>query len=272
MIIEWLRSRMPGYPFRDLPHVHSWSNLSCRDSFFYLGVPWLPELRNLKLETHAEPPGMIASDLGISLINTEPFIRTLQRISSTLGESATWKSLEDSISRLEAEDKATLKECYRRFHGQLRPHVVYPEGGSSVRSRYKYRDSVLKEIARALNDRTNQYFHCFEQANEVLAVLFYLLSTFVIDGCIKHYHEYDSLMVYPGKTAVSTKLVEMTVTVDMDVRKFHRFFYLEDEMPSLSGLMFIAGHSWGTSKEKLAAYLLNDSRDAIDKDTFQYIG
>jgi hypothetical protein len=169
--IEYLRSRLPGYPGLRLPHLRTGSPHVPQDPFFVRGFPWDPELRQLGLQLQG-PPSM--ADLGGG------DAQSLQAdLLDALKERPAWTGFAAAYAALSQADLAALAELGRQFVTRVSDDAVDDGAGAYSLARYQYRDAVLAEIVTQAQGSVAEYLQAFEAADELITIVAAFLETVI---------------------------------------------------------------------------------------------
>lgn len=134
MVIEYLRSALPGYPDLLLPQLQPGTPHSFPpgDQVFVNYFPWDREIRNLTVGL-GKPPDL--TNLG----GVETGEAQITALSEALRRRPTWQRFEATQQALEEEDRVVLEELCRSFADQMREEVVDQQAGSRSMARFEYR-------------------------------------------------------------------------------------------------------------------------------------
>jgi hypothetical protein len=172
VLIEWLRSRLGGYPFPDAPQLapaSPWTRFTVS-----MQVPWLDEKRLWLLQNRALPP-------------TIPFLEVAapaqQEAGACLGAAVAASPAAAEVAErwcgLTAEDKDRLTAACDTMRQARYPE---PPGvrGDDFRE-LAWRQFLLDQVVRALPERTQAFTNALDRADRMIqqaAVLFGQLVMF----------------------------------------------------------------------------------------------
>ncbi len=178
VVVEFLRSRLPGYPFLSVPHRRPGSPyLIDTDFLMFHHFPWDRELSKLRLETQG-PPDL--TKVGSEAESAE----TLHELARTLERRPTWSAFSDAQSVLSKEDRKHLSQLSKDFRAAVADDIVDREAGDLILARYRYRIAVLEEHVASASGRTLDYLRAFEEVDELITFVAGLMQTVLIDGGI----------------------------------------------------------------------------------------
>jgi hypothetical protein len=165
--IEWLRSRLDGYPFTGAPQldpVSHWTRFTVA-----MQVPWLAGTRQWQLQHHSQPP-------------TIPFLAVdgpAQRETGTslgmaLAASPAATAVAERWHQLTAEDKNQLSAACAEMRQARYPEPADVRGDEDFHE-LNWRAFVLDQTLRSLPDRARAFTDALTQADRLIqqaAVLF----------------------------------------------------------------------------------------------------
>jgi hypothetical protein len=178
--IEFLRSRLPGYPILRVPHRKRGSPcLLETDPFLFRYFPWDRDLAKQGLQLVLTAP-----DMTKVACETDCADELLQ-LAAALAEWPSWKRFAELAKALTAEDLATLSEIGNGFGAAVKEEVVDEEAGDLLLARYQYRCAVLEEQVGAGEGRAKEYLLAFEAVESLVAILAGLIETLVVTDSLQ---------------------------------------------------------------------------------------
>jgi hypothetical protein len=174
--IEFIRSRIPGYPSFRVPHVRTGSPYTYSEIFFVAGFPWDGELRRMGLQLQGPPP------VGPILESQADFAALLNAAADELNASEASASFVDARAAMQPADWDQLREIGRTFAGSVTDDAVTAAAGEFLLQRFQYRAAVLQRLVSGTDGRARAYMDAFEALNELLNVGAALIETTVVSA------------------------------------------------------------------------------------------
>lgn len=173
--IEFLRSRLPGYPILRVPHRRRGSPcLLETDPFFFQYFPWDRDLAQHGMQLALTPPDMTTVDCETDCG------KELRQMASALAEWTSWGRFAELSKALTEDDVAALSETSKTFGAAVKDEVVSKEAGDELLAQYQYRSAVLEEQVGAAEGRAKDYLLAFEAVDSLVAIVAGLIETLVI--------------------------------------------------------------------------------------------
>lgn len=175
-LIEWLRSRLVGYPFPGTPQValgSPWSRITIS-----MRTPWIPHARAWQLQHKAQPPTM-------------PFVsdRPAQaEAGARLGGAVASSPAADEVQRcwnaLTADDKRRLYTASTAMDKARYPEPDDVRGDEDFRE-LAWSDYLLDNTLRSLPERAIAFTDALARADELIQQAAFLFSQLVMTGEIR---------------------------------------------------------------------------------------
>ena len=260
-IIEWLRSRLPGYPDYLVPHTAPNANICGQESQIARLFPWLNHLFYLKFESKSDFLTYIQNQK-----TTNHYLNILdQSVAELVGQlinTDAWQSFNNITNELDDDDVTNLVIFVNEFQKKTRKAIVTYQAGKSLYRIAQYKSSILSEIESKADDKLKDYYKKFEDVEWLLQIITYLLSSLVIYGPIKRIEQYDTFIADRNKTAVSDKIIKINMKFNFIVlRLLHigQVFYFKNELTPFEGALVVSSYSIGTNEMTLKGQLLKNS-------------
>lgn len=174
MVVEYLRSHLPGYPNLAVPHLRQGSPYRFVSDWIFVNYfPWDTEIEGLTVKLGGAPPDL--ANLGGSADGAQE----LEALAQTLFRRPTWKRFVDARHLLEERDMRLLDEMGHAFEHDVRDEVVDQEAGSRSQARFEYRMARLEELVSSVAGPVRQYLDAFEEVHDLITVLAGLVETLV---------------------------------------------------------------------------------------------
>jgi hypothetical protein len=179
VVIEFVRSRLPGYPMLRVPHRRVGSPyLLGTDPFIVHHFPWDRSLAGLALQ-QKPPPDL--TNFGGALDGAD-----LQReLAAALPDLDAWQAFEAASQALTEEDRAALSELGSRVGRAMVQELVKSQAGDRLVAQYAYRMAVLREGVDSTAGRVLGYLRAFEDVDQAITILTDFIQTLIVSGEIR---------------------------------------------------------------------------------------
>jgi hypothetical protein len=174
--IEFIRSRVPGYPSLRVPHLRTGSPYTYAETFLVTGFPWDAELRRMGLQLQGPPP------VGPILESQADFAALLNAAADELNASDASVSFVDVRAAMQSADWDQLREIGRTFAEKVTDDAVTAAVGDFLLQRFQYRSAILEQLVSEVDGRARAYMDAFEALNELLNVAVALVETTIISA------------------------------------------------------------------------------------------
>jgi hypothetical protein len=246
MVLEFLRSRLPGYPSLRLPHLRNGSPYVPEDPFFVRGYPWEPEMRRLGLQLQ-DVPSMAALGGGDCRDQILNLLYALQ-------ERPAWRRFAAARETLTEADHQALSQASRKLSERTKDQSLDEEAGDYLLARYQRREAVLEEVVTGTHGRVAEYLRAFEAIDELITVV-----AAVVDASVTS----DGLLgVHPYRMDVGAgddlRAVELAVVGDSPMHNPGEVLVVEGPHPALSGVVYPIAitHRWGRSDDPSSSRMI----------------
>lgn len=166
-MIEWLRSRLGGYPFAGDPQldsVSSWTTFTVA-----MQVPWLAETRQWQLQRRAQPP-----TIPFLAVDGQAQRETGASLGMAVAASPAAAEVAERWRQLTAEDKNQLSAACAGMRQARYPELADVRGDEDFRE-LAWREYVLDQALRSLPERARAFTDALTRADWLIqqaAVLF----------------------------------------------------------------------------------------------------
>lgn len=197
-MIEWLRSRLPGYPFGGTPQLASsspWTTFTLS-----MRIPWLTDRREWQLQNQPRPP-------------TFPFLpdRSAQaEAGMNLGDAVTVSRAAAEVNRrwhaLTASDQLEMEAASTAMRQARYPGTGETRADDDLR-RLAWQEAILDQALRSLPERASAFTDALADADRMIQHAAALFSQLATSGRIRslRYIDYvDQLHGPDGWTTVSS--------------------------------------------------------------------
>lgn len=255
VIVEFLRSRMPGYPGLRVPHLRRGSPHLFNDPFSIRGFPWGPELRQLGLQLQ-NPPDMAPLGGGIDCRDL------LTAVVAGLEARPSWPRFAAAYASLSDSDLHALSEVSKEFAARVGEDEVTEAAGDYVLDRFQFRIAALRELVASAEGAVAEYLAAFEAIDELITFVASLLETLLTSEGL--------LPVEPYRMAlgVGTDLrpVELATRGDAPFHNPGTLLFVKGPDQILSGLVYPTAitHKWGRLDDPAASRMIIRGKLAVD--------
>jgi hypothetical protein len=174
VVVEFLRSRLPGYPVLRVPHRRPGSAyLIETDANFFHNFSWEQRLSRLGLH-QTGPPDM--TKLG----GSDDCAELLYELVAELAQREAWRQFADAQAALSDADRAILTEVGKRFAAEVTKDAVVEHAGSRRKAQYEYRMAVLEEHVASTSGAVLKYLHAFERVDELISIVAAFMQTVIV--------------------------------------------------------------------------------------------
>jgi hypothetical protein len=174
MVVEYLRSHLPGYPNLAVPHLRRGSPYRFVSDWIFVNYfPWDAEIEELTVGLGGAPPDL--TNLGGSADGGQE----LEALAQTLIRRPTWERFVGARHSLNERDMRFLDEMGEAFERDMRDEVVDQEAGSRSQARFEYRMARLEELVSSTAGPIRHYLDAFERVHDLITVLAGLIESLV---------------------------------------------------------------------------------------------
>lgn len=174
MVVEWLRSHLPGYPNLAVPHLRQGSPYRFVSDWIFVNYfPWDAEIERLIVGLGGAPPDL--TNLGGSADGDQE----LESLAQALIRRPTWQRFVAARHLLDEHDVRLLGEMGQAFERDVRDEVVDREAGARSQARFEYRMARLEEVVSSATGSIRQYLDAFEEVHDLITVIAGLIETLV---------------------------------------------------------------------------------------------
>lgn len=177
VMVEFLRSRLPGYPVLKVPHRAKGSPYLIETNYlFFHHFPWERELARIgiqqkeghELDSLFETPGGIGGPL--------------TRLAGQARERPSWQRFISAAAALDPDDKKRLSEVSKGFRERTLEDVVEAESGDLMMANYQYRQAVLAEMVGSCEGRVLEYLRSFEEVDELITLIATTMEVVIMES------------------------------------------------------------------------------------------
>ena len=160
--IEFIRSRIAGYPSLRVPHLRTGSPYTYAETFLVAGFPWDAELRRMGLQLQGPPP------VGQILESQADFQSLLNAASDELNASDASASFAAARAAMQPSDWDQLRELGRTFAGRVTDDAVTAAAGDFLLQRFQCGLSNLGTVGFGSRWPSANIYGCFRGPEQTL--------------------------------------------------------------------------------------------------------
>lgn len=236
-LIEFLRSRLPGYPRLLVPDLLPGAPRVYRDGFWDARFPWEQEVRAAGLQ-FANEPALIARALELPDGGHRAYAAVAD-IVRALRDTETWQRFASAHEHLgfEAVDEAKAdRREYRELTKQERIDAI--AGSTGMRSG-NMRRAELERLKRRAQGALREYFEAFDEVDELIDAVAAFISHRVAEG------EFDERAPIEADWGPARDLrrVRIRALDDKFLRHGYELIKLVSPVPNLSGAVVLGNTS-----------------------------
>lgn len=156
-LVEYLRSRLPGYPDFPVPQLRAQSPRVDMDGLLDQGtMPWPLAARALGLENHGAPPA------GLRGVDEPAWARTAEGLLEHLGHTEQWSAFASAATALLDDDREQLREACGRFDERTRLDEIHRHAGGLLVRQVEYRRAALAAAVAPMTGGARSYVDGFD--------------------------------------------------------------------------------------------------------------
>lgn len=171
-IVEFLRSRLPGYPMLLVPDLLPGATRVRHDGVWDMGFPWLAQVRRagLQLKNRPDMPRALELQEGAGLNET------LGDLLRALGQTTAWERFAAADLALDADARAAAKELRRRYREAVMDERVDAIAGDTGMRGAVMRRAELAAIKDTATGTLGEYYDAFDAVDELLECVTALIT------------------------------------------------------------------------------------------------
>jgi hypothetical protein len=258
-VIEFLRSRLPGYPSLLVPDLMPRAPRVYQDGFWDRRFPWEAEVRRAGLQLQGEPALL---RLALELPDGgRAAYSSLAAMAEALHQSTSWTRFVAAHHALTAADQEEAKRRRRDFHEAVSDERVDAIAGETGMRCQQMRTAELQRVKADSTDALREYYDAFQAVDELLDAVASLVSHRVTKGTI------GEVGVLTADWGSAADLRKMRIhATDDGFRHPYELIAVRSGITSLSGLMLLHNVTinWGRGSGSLL--LTADGRLLADSD------
>jgi cell fate (sporulation/competence/biofilm development) regulator YmcA (YheA/YmcA/DUF963 family) len=177
VMVEFLRSRLPGYPVLKVPHRAKGSPYLIETNYlFFHHFPWERDLARTGIQQKEghQLDGLFEAPGGIGGL--------LTRLVNQARDRPSWRRFISASAALDPDDKRRLSDLNKEFRTRTREEVVDAESGELMMANYQYRQAVLAEMVGSCEGRVLEYLRSFEEADELITLIATTIEAVIMES------------------------------------------------------------------------------------------
>jgi hypothetical protein len=233
-IVEFLRSRLPGYPNLPVPDLLPQSPRVENNGLWEARFPWEREMRQARLHLQSKPKLLALSlepdDGG------EAMFEALTDIARALRASRAWTRFVEACHQLSSKDEQDAKVVRRAYRESMKG--IDTVAGQLVVRRQAMQHGELSRLKRDVTGALAEYYSAFDEVDGLIDATAAVISHRVAHGAI------DDLSPLTASWGPCSELREVRFKAfDDDVFSRHPFTLVRvtTEISALSGIVLIHG-------------------------------
>jgi hypothetical protein len=166
VMVEFLRSRLPGYPVLKVPHRAKGSPYLIETNYLlFHHFPWERELARIGIQQKDghQLDGLFEAPGGIGGLLTQ--------LARQARDRPSWQRFIAASAALDPDDRQRLSDLNRDFRARTVEEVVDAESGELMMANYQYRQAVLAEMVGSCEGRVLEYLRSFEEVDELITLI-----------------------------------------------------------------------------------------------------
>jgi cell fate (sporulation/competence/biofilm development) regulator YmcA (YheA/YmcA/DUF963 family) len=177
VMVEFLRSRLPGYPVLKVPHRAKGSPYLIETNYlFFHHFPWERDLARTGIQQKEghQLDGLFEAPGGIGGL--------LTRLANQARDRPSWRRFIAASAALDPDDKGRLSDLNKEFRARTREEVVDAESGELMMANYQYRQAVLAEMVGSCEGRVLEYLRSFEEVDELITLIATTIEAVIMES------------------------------------------------------------------------------------------
>lgn len=176
ILLEWLRSRLPGYPSLGVPQICQGA-IRSQDVTLDPRWPWLAELRRLGLQLQNPPQRLL------ELFNCEEaLLNNVRRLGAGLRKSVPVQEFARAREDLGSAGAAELLRIRAAVKRETSPEALNRAGGTFVRRQDRQRRALVAQLVGNATDSVRSLCEAFDVVDDLLEDVIGVISYRAVFG------------------------------------------------------------------------------------------
>jgi hypothetical protein len=182
-LVEYLRSRLPGYPQILVPDLLSGAPLVYQDGFWDRQFPWPHEARAAGLQLKG-PPEMLSQSLGLIAADRAYFYSALAELLEAVRCSQSWRRFEAADAALAPAERDDARARRRRYRDVVTDDQLTAVAGENGMRRQAARRAELGRVKVDADGSLLEYYEAFAAVDALIGAVAAWLSHRIAKGTI----------------------------------------------------------------------------------------
>jgi hypothetical protein len=231
-VIEFLRSRLPGYPRLLVPDLLAGGSRVYNDGIWDQRFPWEFEVRQARLQFTSQP-AMLAPALELPDRGAAAYA-ALAEVSVALRATETWQRFNRADAALESSDLEAAKALRYEYRQAVDNVRVDDIAGDTVLRDGMFRRGELARVKSQATGRLRGYFDAFDATDQLIDAVAALISHRVAIGSI------DELRPTEADWGAPADVRRVRFKADDDeFRHSYELVKIQSEVQSLAGIVLL---------------------------------
>ncbi len=179
-IIEWLRSRLPGYPRLLVPQLLPGSVRAQGSGFFFgPGFPWWQTFRSEAPQFHGR---VNVETFELDPEEAERLREAVARVPTVLTKTAEFRDFAAAYTALDNAMVAELRSLARSYRDQTRDDDVDAIEPDNLMRRHRLREAVMASVLADASEAVRPYLVAFERVDGLISAVARAIENLVVFG------------------------------------------------------------------------------------------
>jgi len=162
-LVEYIRSRLPGYPDLPVPDLRPQAPRVDMDGLLDQGsMPWPMAVRNRSIESHGPPAA------GLRGVDDEQWSARSESLLGQLRESTVWQAFDAAATTLSRDDREMLAAACLRFDEHTELATIHAQAGGLLMRQLEYRRAALAEARETVIGAARGYLDAFAAVDHLI--------------------------------------------------------------------------------------------------------
>lgn len=202
-MIEWVRSRIEGYPRLLVPHIDAVGPYSDRHCMPGNRVHWIAQLRGtgIQLSTRPVRPEKPFGPGAPTVIEEQ-----LVTLVAALRECSKWNLFLAAKSRLSSDALAELTAARQKYWQLASGQVLEQEAGTRLVRRLHYLSVTLNKVRAELSAESREYWDAFEALDSQMEDVWRVIAHIALRESVLRIADYSALRWNPANQELEVSL------------------------------------------------------------------
>lgn len=245
-IVEFLRSRLPGYPGILVPELCPGAARVAHDGIWDMRMPWMAEVRRAGLQLQARPT-MPAEALDLPNGGHE-FLAATTALIEALRATSTWTRFEAAHQGLDEDARGEAKQLRKEFRQAVNEDRIDEIAGTTAMRSQQMRRTEMESVKARATGATREYFEAFDGVDELIDAVAAFITHRIARGEIKEVEVISAEWGQPGDLR--------DLRIEAAVGGFFKPYELvrvPSALPELAGILLLHNMTMQLDRELLVA-------------------